>query len=141
MPKISNSKTASFSAEKIFGIVIDVESYPRHLDFIQRIDILEKSDALIKARVFVGLPVLTFSYDCLIEYKEPEYVKVRLISGPFKKLYAEWFFNPLSDDSCEIHYALDSEFKNPIMEMTAGAIFAKQLNQSIKAFLDALKRS
>lgn len=141
MPKVTNSKVVDYPATKLYRAVIDIESYPRLLSFIQNVQILEKSDTSMKARVFVGLPVLTFSYDCLIDHKEPEYVKVSLISGPFKKLQAEWVFEPRDDNSCIIHYSLDSEFKNPIMEMTAGAIFANQLNQSIKAFSDALKRS
>ncbi|MEI7669695.1 MAG: type II toxin-antitoxin system RatA family toxin [Pseudomonadota bacterium] len=141
MPKLSNSRIISFSIEKIYQAVMDIDSYPRILNFIRSIKILEKSDSIIKARVFVGLPMLTFSYDCRITYKEPEYINIELISGPLKKLQASWKFTPISENQCQVNYSLDSEFKNPLMEMTAGAIFASQLNHSIKAFEDLLKRS
>ena len=63
-----------------------------------------------------------------------------MISGPFKKLNALWQFKALSEERTEITYFLDSQFKNPLMEMTAGAIFASQLNQSISAFESYLRK-
>ena len=141
MPKVSNSKTVNFAASRIYGAVVDVESYPRILHFIHQIKVLEKTDKVTKARVLVGLPMFTFSYDCIIHHKEPDYVRVELISGPFKRLKAHWQFEAINETQCKVHYSLDSEFSNPFMEMTAGAIFASQINHSIKAFEDVLRRS
>ncbi len=141
MPQIFDTKIVPFAADNMYRAVADIESYPRILNFIRGIDILERSGDAVKARVFVGLPVLNFSYDCLVEFTEPESIVISLISGPFRKLQASWRFEPLGPERCKVHYALDSRFSNPLMERTAGAIFATQLNHSIKAFENVLKRS
>lgn len=141
MPRLSNTRIIAFSAEKIHRAVMDIESYPRILSFVQSVKILHQEAGLMNVRVFVGLPMLNFSYDCRIESKEPDYVKVEMISGPFKKLTALWKFESVDGTHCKVEYMLDSEFKNPLMELTAGAIFASQINQSITAFEEVLKRS
>ncbi len=141
MPKVSNARIVDFSAHRLYAAVVDVASYPRILPFIRAVRILEQTEGVTKAEVSVGLPMLSFSYVCLIHHNEPEEVKVELVSGPFKKLHAHWRFEPISDSQCRVHYALDSEFSNALMEMTAGAIFASQIHHSISAFEDALRRS
>lgn len=141
MPKVANKRTVSYPIEAIFHAVLDIEFYPKALAFVRDVKVFSHVDNEIVARVFVGLPALTFSYDCRITYKTPTEIKVTMISGPFKKLDALWQFTSLSDTQTEITYALDSQFKNPLMEMTAGVIFANQLNLSIKAFEDYLRKA
>lgn len=90
MPKISNQRIVPFPAEKIFQAVMDIESYPQILHFIRKMEILEKGRDYIIARVSVGLPALTLSYDCRIEYNENKQVKVRLACGLFQLMDALW---------------------------------------------------
>jgi coenzyme Q-binding protein COQ10 len=130
-----------FPVGAIFRAVMDIESYPEVLSFVRSVRILEKGEGHILARVHVGLPLLNFSYDCRIEFEENSAVQVRLISGPFKRMEALWTFEALDAGRTNVVYSLDAEFKNPIMERTAGAIFASQINHSISAFEERLKRS
>ncbi len=139
MPQVKNSKIVSFPIETIYKTVIDIEGYPKILSFIQDLKILEKSENELKARVSVGLPFFQFSYDCKVTFLENEFVKIDMISGPFKKLHAEWVFERTTDiNKTKINYYLDSEFKNPLIEAASGVIFASQLNHSIKAFEEAI---
>lgn len=140
MPKISSSRTVAFSVARIYAAVLDVESYPRVLSFVRNIKVLERTETGMIARVCVGLPMVNFSYDCRVVGVEGESVTIALISGPFKKLDASWRFEAVGEAECLIHYALDSEFKNLLMEKTAGAFFATQLTQSMLAFEAELRK-
>ena len=140
MPKASHTRVVPFAAEKVFQAVLDIKAYPRILPFIRSVQIIARSEASLVARVSVGLPLLRFSYDCRIDYTASESIHVTLLSGPFKKLSARWQFTPESADSCRVAYELDSEFSNPIMEKTAGMIFASQIHDSLTRFEASLKR-
>ncbi|MDG1286909.1 MAG: type II toxin-antitoxin system RatA family toxin [Rickettsiales bacterium] len=139
MPKVSNKRTVNSPIADIFHAVLDVESYPKVLAFVREVKVLARTEGELTARVFVGLPALNFSYDCQITHATPELIEIVMIKGPFKRLNASWKFASLSEKQTEITYSLDSQFSNPLMEMTAGAIFASQLNQSIRAFEDYLR--
>jgi coenzyme Q-binding protein COQ10 len=134
MPEVSNQRIVPFAAERIFQAVMDIESYPQILHFIRKMQILERGSDHIIARVNVGLPALTFSYDCRIEYEENRNIRVKLVSGPFEHMNALWTFEALGADKTKVTYSLDAKFKNYLMEKTAGAIFASQINYSIRAF-------
>lgn len=120
---------------------MDIESYPQVLHFIRRMEVLERGMGYIIARVSVGLPGLTFSYDCRIEYEDNRSIRVKLISGPFKRMDALWEFEAVAPDATKVTYSLDAQFHNLLLEKTAGAIFASQLHHSIRAFEERLKRS
>ena len=141
MPKVSNKRTVNYPINDIFHAVLDVEAYPKALAFVREVKILNRQEEEVMARVFVGLPALNFSYDCRITYQTPEHIDIVMIKGPFKRLNASWQFKSLNAKQTEILYSLDSKFSNPLMEMTAGAIFASQLNQSINAFEDYLRKA
>ncbi len=120
---------------------MDVESYSQVLSFVRKVAVLEKAERYIIARVSVGLPLLNFSYDCRIEYEKDRLVRVKLISGPFKHMNALWTFEANAHHETKVVYSLDTEFKNPLMERTAGALFASQIHYSIQAFEERLSRA
>lgn len=141
MPKSAHNQILPFPVEKIYQAVLEVETYPRILPFIRAVRILEKTAESLRAQVLVGLPGLAFSYECLILFKENQSIKVQLVSGPFKRLEALWEFEAVDADHTRVAYVLNSEFKNPLMEATAGAIFARQFSHSLAAFEAHLNRS
>lgn len=141
MPTVSDQRTVAFPVDRIYRAVVDIESYPEKLAFIRAVEVLERQAERIRARVMVGLPGLNFSYECRIDCVENRSVEVSLISGPFKKLRAVWRFEAVGPNETRILYSLDSQFRNKLMELTAGAIFASQIRQSIAAFEAHLERS
>lgn len=134
MPEVSSSRIVDYSAEKIFHAVMDIGSYPQTLSYIRSVKVLRIKDNITDACVQVGLPLLNFSYDCRITSMPFTRIDVKLLSGPFRKLDASWQFKALSETQTQVTYALDALFANPIMEMTAGALFASQIHHSISAF-------
>lgn len=134
VPKLSDSRQMPYPAEHIFDVILDVAAYPQILPFIQTVHILSKAPQQISARVTAGVPPLHFSYSCLIEYRRADYITITSTDRPFKRLDARWQFRPTDDGATMVHYQLDSRFASPVMEATAGLIFAQQLHQSIRAF-------
>lgn len=141
MPKINGKKILPYNAEKIFNVVIDIENYANVLPFVQKIDVLEKTDDKISARVYVGVSQFRFSYDCDIKFESYKSIIISSYTKPFKYLRAAWSFEKLDPENTQVHYKLDSEFKSPLMEATGGYVFAQQLQRSIRAFEAELRKS
>lgn len=141
MPKHANSRILPYSAARIYTVVMDVEHYPNVLPFIRRVVILEQREGEVTAEVTVGVPPLVFSYRCRIIHRPHESIEIEGISGPFAHLRASWKFTEREDGNTRVDYALDSAFRSPLMEATAGKLFARQLDQSIAAFEAELRKS
>lgn len=141
MPDVSSSRIVNYPAEKIFCAVMDITSYPQVLTYIRAIRVLREDGNVTDARVQVGLPLLNFSYDCRITSTPFKRIDIKLLSGPLRKLDASWQFKPLGESQTEVTYSLDAVFSNPIMGMTAGALFASQIHHSISAFEERLRRA
>jgi len=141
MPELSSSRVVHYPPEKIFCAVMDIGSYPQVLSYVRGVEVLRQEGNVTDARVQVGLRLLNFSYDCRITSTPFERIDIKLLSGPFKKLDASWQFKAQGENATLVTYSLDARFSNPMMEMTAGALFASQIHHSIIAFEERLKRA
>jgi coenzyme Q-binding protein COQ10 len=140
MPRLQNSKILPYSASAMYQVVADVEAYPEVLRYIQSLEILRQKDNVLMAQVKVGIGRLAFSYECAITLLPEKQIDIVATSGPFQHLTAQWVFTPLTENSCRVDYRLDSRFRSPLMEKTAGLIFAQQLTYSIAAFEARLRK-
>jgi ribosome-associated toxin RatA of RatAB toxin-antitoxin module len=131
MPNIQKKKVLNYPVSNIYNLITDVKSFPKISNFIRKVQILEEKENYIISKVHVGLPILEFNYTCKIIFEKNKFVEVTGISGPFSNLYAYWSFNKINNNKTEVIYKLNSKFKNPILESTAGAIFASQFTNAI----------
>jgi coenzyme Q-binding protein COQ10 len=53
--------------------------------------------------------------------------------GPFRRLENHWRFTPRGG-SCEVGFAIDFEFKNPLLNMVAGKAFERVMMRMSHAF-------
>jgi coenzyme Q-binding protein COQ10 len=141
MPQLQNSKVLPYSASVMYRIVADVEAYPEVLRYIQSLTVVRRAEHVLTALVKVGIGKLAFSYECDITLTPERQIDIVATSGPFRHLTAQWVFTPIDEHSCRVDYSLDSRFRSPLMEKTAGLIFAQQLNYSIAAFEARLRVS
>ena len=141
MPCLRNSKILPYSANAMYRTVADVEAYPDVLRYIQSLTIMRQTENVLSTLVKVGIGKLAFSYECDITLIPEQQINIVGTSGPFKHLTAQWVFTPIDEYHCRVDYNLDSQFRSPLMEKTAGLIFAQQLNYSIAAFEARLRVS
>ncbi len=66
------------------------------------------------------------------------------INGPFKYMKNKWRFVPVNETSTDIHFSIDYEFKNWMMEKLLGGMFDKAFRTYAKSFenrADTLKKT
>jgi len=75
------------------------------------------ADLVISFRCFVnGSPA---ALSCARGQKD----RHRISDGPFKYMKSNWGFEDIGDDKCKIHFFVDFEFKNAILQKIIGVVF------------------
>ncbi|MDU5501931.1 MAG: type II toxin-antitoxin system RatA family toxin [Enterobacter sp.] len=127
MPQISRTALVPYSAEQMYQLVNDVQSYPEFIPGCtgSRVDV---SKAGI-SKTFTTRNTLTNNQSILMH----------LVDGPFKTLMGGWKFTPLSADACRIEFHLDFEFTNKLIELAFGRIFKELASNMVQAFTTRAK--
>lgn len=139
MAQIKRSALVSFSAKQMYDLVNDVRSYPEFLPGCVATQIINENGDVITASVNVSKAGIskTFTTEnlCVTNKK----IEMKLIDGPFKRLFGDWHFLELDDYACKISLELDFEFSSKVVEMAFGKIFKDLSNNMVDAFTQRAK--
>ncbi|NDR58286.1 type II toxin-antitoxin system RatA family toxin [Aliiruegeria sabulilitoris] len=138
MHTFSDKRVMPYTAEQMFDLVSDIESYPKFLPWTAatRIrDRREDGDAVVEiADMIVSFKVFREKFGTKVTMNRQECTIVsEYIDGPFKYLVSKWAFRDVQG-GCEVDYHIDFEFKNRILQKTAGVFFTEAQRQIMGAF-------
>ncbi|BDM65206.1 ubiquinone-binding protein [Shewanella sp. NFH-SH190041] len=139
MPKISRQVLVRFSAQQMFDLVNDVESYPQFLPGCSGGEILESSTEHMLARVDISKAGIAKSFTTRNRLIPGKLIQLTLEKGPFKFLQGQWQFTALTDDACKIEFELEFEFSNSLAAMAFGKIFQELVAAMVTAFTERAK--
>jgi len=123
MPNLIKSVLLSHSAEKIYDLVNDVESYREFLPWCGGVDILEKTDTLLDVRIHIHYMGIEQYFHTRNVNTRPTYMDMNFVDGPFEHFHGYWRFTPLQDDACKVEFELHYEFKSHSLEKIIGPVF------------------
>lgn len=137
MPRHYIEKELPYTAEKLFGLVSDIESYPRFLPWCSGARIVEKvSDTVILADLLIRFRGISGKFTSRV-FLEPETreINVELAQGPFKHLYQGWKFAPLGDGSVtRVEFDIDFALRSKMMEKVVDIMFDNACTRMMAAF-------
>ena len=134
MPKVSRSSLIMQPAEKMYGLVADVESYPEFLPWCTGARVLKKEGEWVEAALDLSKGSLGYEFSTRNRMIENESIEMSLLSGPFSQLQGVWTFKALGAEGCKVSLELDFEISNPLLRATVGAVFSKAMNKMVDAF-------
>jgi ribosome-associated toxin RatA of RatAB toxin-antitoxin module len=114
MKRIVRSAIVEHSAEEMFALVDDIESYPRFLPWCTAAKVEERTPAGARATLTVGMRGLRQSFTTQNELRPGEAMEMRLVKGPFRRFAASWRFKPLSAEACRVEFSLEYEMAGPL---------------------------
>jgi len=117
MKRISRSAIVEHSAEEMYALVDDVESYPRFLSWCTAAVVEGRTPALARATLTVGMRGLRQSFTTHNELRPAEAMDMRLVKGPFRRFAAAWRFKPLSAEACAVEFSLEYEMAGPLARL------------------------
>lgn len=134
MPQISRSALVPYSAEKMYNLVNDVDSYPQFLPGCVGSRVLNYANNEMTASIEVAKAGISKTFVTHNILKDNKSIKIQLVKGPFRKLMGNWLFTPLNENACKVELYLDFEFTNKLIELAFGRIFKELAGNMVQAF-------
>jgi ribosome-associated toxin RatA of RatAB toxin-antitoxin module len=135
MKRISRSAIVEHSADEMYALVDDIESYPTFLPWCTEARV-EEVDGRKRATMTAGLRGLRQSFTTLNENRPGEAIDMRLVEGPFSRFSAAWRFRPLGTRACSIEFTLEYEFASHAL----GRLLEPLFDHIADTMVDAFKR-
>ncbi len=108
------------TAEQMFDLVNDVESYPQFLPWCSGTTLIESTDTTMQASLMVAMAGLKYSFTTRNEHERPGKIRIELVEGPFSSLSGVWLFQPLSDEACKVSLSLQFDFSGKLTSLAMG---------------------
>ena len=139
MPKIIETKIMNFSAQEIYDLVVDVESYPQFLPWCKNAQISKHISASnIQAELLINFKNIFERYTSdvvFLQKSEKEYfVEAKAIKGPFKSLINRWKIVEIDHKKTQVEFFLEFEFNSLLLSKMLGTIFSLETQKMMNSF-------
>ena len=134
MSIVGRSALVNHSAQQMFALVSEIESYPRFLPWCDRARVSERGQGRTVATLRINFRGLKEEFTTENRDLPNERIEMRLVSGPFRSLEGSWRFTPLSDTACKVELDLRYEIASTLLARLIGPVFDEIANSLVDAF-------
>lgn len=134
MPVVSKSALVQHSAQEMYRLVCDFESYPEFLPWCSDTRMISRTDEEICGELEVSRVGIRQRFSTCNSLVENERMDIVLRDGPFRKLHGGWRFTPLREDACKVELVLEFEFSGKLIDAAFGRLFNHIANTLVEAF-------
>jgi len=127
------------SADDMFKLVADVESYPKFLPLCEALKLKRRENRdgkeVLMTTMVVGYKLIreSFTTEVILD-SDARTIVVHYLDGPFSYLENRWTFRPLTSKSCEIDFYIAYSFRSRLLERLMGGLFDKAVRKYTTAF-------
>ena len=137
---IQRSALLPYPAQALYDLVNDVEHYPDFLPWCSSVELIEKSDVLMRASLGVAKAGLSQHFVTRNTLVPGQSIEMNLEEGPFKQLHGLWVFKPLGEKACKISLDMTFDYAGPLVKATLGPLFNQAANTLVDAFCQLAKQ-
>ena len=134
MVGIRETRRLPYSAEQMFDLVADVAQYREFLPWVIATRVRSDSDTEMLADIVVGFKSIRETFTSRVIKDRPTQIAVHYVDGPLSDLDNVWTFRAINENTCEIDFAVDFEFKNRVFQALAGQYFDRAFRKMVAAF-------
>lgn len=143
MTRHTESRDLPYTADQMYALVADVESYPEFLPWTTGARVRERRDVPggeeMLADLVVSFKVFHERYTSRVVLTPSDgdavaKVDVTAISGPFEKLVTCYTFTPKGENACTMGLDVEFQFRSRLMQRAAGMTFGTALKRVSRAF-------
>jgi len=135
MSHVNKSALVPFSAAQMYKLVEDVDAYQDFLPWCSHSEILSREDNVVVGTVTIAKGGVNKSFTTENHLQENEFIEVKLVDGPFKKLEGFWRFDDLKEDACKVSLDLEYEFSSKLLGLVVGPVFNQVANTMVDSFV------
>ena len=140
MPQFSTKRRVRHSASNMFDLVADMEKYPLFVPLCTALKVRSRTDkgdgvSVVIAAMTVAYKMIQQTFVTRDTLDRPNLkILVEYLDGPFSHLQNRWVFHPTGENSCEVEFFIDYEFKSRMLAMVMGAMFDTAFRKFSAAF-------
>lgn len=129
-----------YSADQMYDLVADVESYPKFLPWNSAARIRARRSGgdgseVIEADLVISFKVFREKFGSSVTLWPDEHrIDTEYLDGPFRYLRSGWHFTALPDGGCKVDFFVDFEFRNALLGKVIGVVFGEAMSRIVRAF-------
>jgi ribosome-associated toxin RatA of RatAB toxin-antitoxin module len=133
MTVIDRSALLTYSAQQLFDLVSDVESYPAYMDGCVGAQVLHRADNLLEARLDLSRGGIAHSFSTRNTMIASEQITLELIDGPFDYFAGRWNFLTLGESACKMSLNLEFTMNSTLLGAAVSRLFESLTNNLVDA--------
>ena len=140
MPRFSTTRRVNHSAEKMFDLVADGESYPQFVPLCESLRVRSRNEkgegvTVLVADMTVAYKLIRQTFTSRVTLDKPNMkILVEYLNGPFRHMQNRWVFRPAGERACDVDFFIDYEFKSRTLGMLMGTLFDTVFRRMATAF-------
>ena len=132
---VDRNALVPYSAEAMYALVDDVESYPEFLPWCTAAELVSRDAGELVAGLTIGYGALNSRFTTRNRLSPPEQMTMELLDGPFSSLEGVWRFTQLGEQGCEVKLRVEFVFSSAVQDALFGSTFERICNELIDAFI------
>jgi coenzyme Q-binding protein COQ10 len=139
MPSHSESRPLPYTAQQMYDLVADVGNYPKFLPWtaaarVRKVTEQDNGSKVMEADLVISFKVFRERFGSrVVLWPEDKRIETEYLDGPFKYMRSNWQFEA-DGEGCIVHFDVDFEFKNMILQRAAGLFFYDAMQRIVRAF-------
>jgi coenzyme Q-binding protein COQ10 len=138
MPRHAETKRLPYTADQMYGLVADIESYPQFLPWNSAARIRSRRDSaggeVLEADLVISFKVFRERFGSRVTlWPDARKIDTEYLDGPFRYMRSSWVFRD-APGGCEVDFMVDFEFKNAILQGIIGVVFNEAMVRVVRAF-------
>lgn len=136
---VQKSALVKFSAQQMFDLVDDIESYSKFLPWCGGSRILRREGNIVEGEIQIAKAGFHKSFATRNIIDPGGRISISLLEGPFKSLEGVWNFMPLREDASKISLDLEFEIASTFASLAFGPVFNQICNTMVGSFTQRAK--
>lgn len=133
MTVINRSALLPYSAEQLFALVCDIESYPQYMEGCVGACILRREADVVEARLDLARGGIRQSFSTRNRLHVAREITLELIEGPFEYFTGRWEFRELGEAACKLSLLLEFSISSRLLGAAAAKLFDRVTNNLVDA--------
>ena len=134
MKAIHRSALVPYSAEEMYALVSDIESYGTFLPWCGGARIVARDAESVTAAIDIAYRGVHKTFTTRNRLSPGRGMELQLVDGPFKFLQGDWRFEVLDEKACKVSLDMKFEFSYPLLGMVVGPVFSNIANGLVESF-------
>lgn len=139
MPTHAEKREMPYSAEQMYALIADVQSYPEFLPWCAAARVRSRRQTdngeVMDADLVISFKLFRERFGSRVTLRpEMREIDVAYLDGPFRYLNNHWKFIPAGEGRCQVDFFVDFEFKSRTLQAIIGVVFNEAMQRIVSAF-------